>query len=194
MSEQAEIAEAIYRVLFIVADLRRDIEIYRGFFENEKDAQVMQSHFPEIGITIRKSVSTKLITGCAALFTDKRKSLGKENLSIEALINRSASFLSEETKEIHSEIKIIVEKMNLKDFRNRRIAHLDYELLMNKIQIEAVIKNESLDQILCLSEKLLQKLSIDINYMDGSRSFFYSKIDGTRSPQLFLSKLSQKTC
>jgi hypothetical protein len=147
--------------------------------------------FREIEATLRISISTRLIIGCAALFVDERKSCGKENLSIAALLDRSDSQVTNATIQIWNEITDIVNKMNLKDFRNKRLAHFDYDVLMGNRKIEAVVRSDKLSELLGLTEDLLHQLSSDISYNDGAKSFFYSKIDSAHSPQEFLRRISR---
>lgn len=188
------IAEAIYRMLFVLAELRRDLEVYRGLFEKREDGDIVQASFREIGESMRLGISTRLILGSAALFVDKRTSCGKENFSIKALLDRCKSELSKSSKEIASQIDTIVTEMNIRDFRNQRLAHFDYDVLMGKAKIESVIKNDKLDELLSLTESLLHQLSIDVKYVDGSKSYFYSKIDPSRAPNVFLQRIAKKIC
>lgn len=192
IKDSTEIADSIYKMLFIVADLRRDIEVYRGLFDSQEDVQILRNNFREIEATIRVSISTRLILGFAALFVDGRKSVGNENLSIEALINRSENNLSDSTKEILEKIKKIIEQMNIKDFRHKRLAHFDYNVLMGKRKIEATIPNDKLDEALQLAQDLLHQISLDIGYNDGATSYFYTPIPKERSPKEFLDRVSKK--
>lgn len=191
MIDSTEIADSIYKMLFIVADLRRNLEVYRGLFDSQEDAQILRNNFREIEATIRMSISTRLILAFAALFVDGYKSCGDENLSFEALIKRSENKLTESTREMWKDFKKIIEEMNIKDFRNKRLAHFDYDVLMGKKMIEASISSDKLDEVLHLAQDLLHQLSLDIGYLDGARSYFYSKIDVNRSPKKFIDRISK---
>ncbi|MDD5160466.1 MAG: hypothetical protein PHI47_10475 [Sulfuricurvum sp.] len=187
-----EIADSIYKMLYIVADLRRDLEIYRGLFDSKENEQILKNNFREIEATIRVSISTRLILGVAALFVDGRKSCGDENLSFKALLNRSENNLSDSTRKIWENIEKIIEQMKIKDFRNKRLAHFDYDVLMGKKMIEATIPNDKLDEALQLAQDLLHQISFDIGYLDGSKSYFYTPILKEHSPKEFLMRISKK--
>lgn len=190
--DSTEIADSINKMLFIVADLRRDLEVYQGLFDLKEDAQILKNNFCEIEVTIRVSISTRLILGFAALFVDGRKSCGNENLSIEALINRSENNLSDSTRKIWVNMEKIIEQMKIKDFRHKRLAHFDYDVLMGNEKIEANIPSDKLNEILLQTQKLLHQLSMDIGYLDGARSQFDIQIPVERSPKNFLLRISNK--
>lgn len=110
-----EIANSINKMLFIVADLRRDLEVYRGLFDSKEDAEILKNNFWEIEVTIRVSISTRLILGFTALLVDPWKSSPKrddENFSIKTLKERTQSQWTQKTKDIWKTIEKIVEEMN----------------------------------------------------------------------------------
>lgn len=193
--DSTEIVTVIYKMLFIVAELRRDLEVYRGLFDVQEDTQILINNFREIEATIRVGISTRLILGVTALLVDPWKSSLKkpdENFSIKTLKERIQSQWTQSAENIWKSIEGIVSEMNIKQFREKRLAHLDYELLMGKRKIEATILTDKLDEVLRLAQDLLHQISIDIGYSDGARSYFYTPIPKERSLKEFVDRISKK--
>lgn len=193
--DSTEIATVIHKMLFIVADLQRDLEVYRGLFDSKEDTQIFRNNFGEIEATLRVSISTKLILGVTALLVDPWKSSLKkpdENFSIKTLKERIQSQWTPETEKIWICIEEIVSVMNINQFRAKRLAHFDYDVLTGNRKIEATIPTEKLDEVLRLAQDLLHQISMDIGYSDGARSYFYTPIPKERSPKEFLDRISKK--
>ena len=104
--------------------------------------------------------------------TDPAKSCGKDNLSITRLLNH----VEDEIKEtLAIQIDVAVEKANFsRDWRNRRIAHNDLDLAMNR-QVEplAPASREKVKEAMVSITKVLNVISQ--HYMGSTTIFDLSK-------------------
>jgi hypothetical protein len=107
----------------------RWIEFVELYGEKESRLELMNKSAPFLFFTIQKVLWENLPLGITRI-TDPPKSRGKKNLTLTAL----PSFLLDNKfkKEVESELKQLdIEIGFCRDWRNRWIAHIDYELATN---------------------------------------------------------------
>lgn len=105
----------VLKMAHVLAKLQRTLDVYEGLFASKEEAAVIFQSFNEIGDSLKSALSTHLIIGCAAIFSDPEKSCGNENMSLKNLVSKHESSLGEDSQQLLGEIWESVEKMNLKN-------------------------------------------------------------------------------
>ncbi len=185
--------DQMYRMAWLVAELRSVLEIYRGFFEAPEDPEVFNVAFREIAATMQKSLSVRLIAGCAAVFTDPSSTCGDENMSFHNLHEKYRDKLSAEASALWVRISGIVSNMNLAKFRHKYVGHFGLnEHLSSGLAVQASITNDQLHELLVAGEALINMIIRDAGvYQPGNYLAFYQPIPESRSTAQFLRRLRQ---
>ena len=182
--------EQVNKMAFALAELQSNLEVYKGLFQEKEDAEVIFSQFQEIGSALKKSLSTNLIIGCAALFTDPDKSFGNENMSFYNLYEKHNDKLSTDTISLRESIDLIVKNMNLKTFRNKHVGHFGLDEKLGKQSVDANITTHNLEELMTKGQRLLNLIIRDAQLLPVGHSLaYYTPIPESRSVKRFLDRL-----
>lgn len=174
-----------------ISDLQVALDVFEGMFIGQKSADQIVIRFPEIGKSISAALITELIIGCAALFSDPPRSMGNENMSIENLRSKYLSVESSETKLIYEKLTAILKEMNIKDFRNKHVGHLDLNNALGITSVNRHISVNQLREVFTLAQKYLHSLGRESGLLLKTEYMaYYSVIPASRNTEVFLSQLS----
>ena len=177
----------IHRTASAIANLQITLDVYEGLFARKEDAAVILKDFRQIGGAIKKSLSTEIIVGCAALFSDPAQSFGNKNMSLDNLVSKYEATFSDETKKVKSEISALVEGMNLKTFRNKHIGHFGLPEMLGETTIERDITVMNVRELLEKAQTFINMIMHDSGSMPADESLaFYRRIPKDCSPGAFL--------
>lgn len=182
----------VNEMMFNLAELQSSLEVFKGLFLEKEDAEVLSSQFYEIGFALHKSLSTHLIIGCAALFTDPGtdKTSKNENLSFLNLYQKYNDKFSEETISLKNNIEKIIDCMNLKAFRNKYVGHFDLDHKLGNKSVVENITTHNLEELITKGQKLLNLIIRDAKLRPANNILaFYTPIPENRSVKRFLDRL-----
>ncbi|WP_286221231.1 hypothetical protein [Marinobacter apostichopi] len=180
----------VLKMAHVLAKLQRTLDVYEGLFASKEEAAVIFQSFNEIGDSLKSALSTHLIIGCAAIFSDPEKSCGNENMSLKNLVSKHESSLGEDSQQLLGEIWESVEKMNLKKFRNKHVGHFGLEECLGFKQVDRNITVQSVRSLLKRADLLINHLITDASILPQGESLaFYSKIPAPRGTDEFLKRL-----
>ena len=181
----------IHKTASTIAKIQTALDVYEGLFARKEDAERILKQFREIGESIKRSLSTQIIIGCAALFSDPAESFGNENMSFENLIKKYECDFSNETQIVKKQLFDLVAQMNLKVFRNKHVGHFGLDEMLGHNNIERDINVMNVRMLLDKSQIFLNMIIHDSGLMPENESLeFYRKISKTRSTAEFLKRLS----
>jgi hypothetical protein len=176
----------------VIAKLQTTLDVYEGLFVEIEDAEVTIKSFSEIGNSLKASLSTHIIIGCAAIFSDPEKSCGNENMSLKNIISKYEDKLSENTQKLKKVIFGLVTEMNLKTFRNKHVGHFGLEECLGYKKVERDITVDKVRLLLKKSQIFINMLIKDAELMpEGHSLAYYSEIPASRSTKKYLMRLSQ---
>ncbi|PVU67073.1 hypothetical protein C9E85_05395 [Plesiomonas shigelloides] len=174
----------------MIAQLQRTLDVYEGLFLRVQDAKIIMESFNEIGDTLKRSLSTHIIIGCAAIFSDSDKTCGHENMSLKNIISKHQHNFSEETKQLYNDIILLVDEMNLKNYRNKHVGHFGLDESLGNKQVKRDITTTNTRKLLESSQILLNDIINDSSLLPkGHIVAYYTPIPQRRAPQRFLEKL-----
>ncbi|WP_316674958.1 hypothetical protein [uncultured Tolumonas sp.] len=182
----------VNRMAFALAELQSCLDVYKGLFQEKEDADILFLEFREIGAALKKSLSTNLIIGCAALFTDPEKSFGSENMSFNNLYARYENKLAPDTNALRDNINKNLQLMNLKLFRNKLVGHFDLDAKLGKKLVDGYITTQALEDLIIDGQKMLNMIIRDAELRPtGNRLAFYTPISESRSVKHFLQRITK---
>ncbi len=76
----------VLKMASVIGEINTALDVYEGMYARKEDAEVTIRPFPEIGSTLKRALTTIIIIGCAALFSDPDKTCGNENMSLKNLV------------------------------------------------------------------------------------------------------------
>lgn len=180
----------ILKMAHVLAKLQRTLDVYEGLFASKDDAAVIFQRFNEIGDSLKSALSTHLIIGCAAIFTDPEKSCGNENMSLKNLVSKHESSLGHDSQRLLDEIWELVETMNLKIFRDKHIGHFGLEECLGFKIVDRDITVQNVRTLLKKADVLINCLIADAAILPQGESLaFYSAIPAQRGTVEFLKRL-----
>lgn len=178
------------KMAYEIAELQSALEVYRGFFEVKEEHDLFFSKFPEIGASLKKALSIKLIIGCAALLTDPHETKGDENMSLKNIYEKYKREFSPKTAELWANIETKTANMNLKKFRNKLVGHFSLDEKLGRKAVSAAITNQDIEELLLLSNQFLHSVIQDANSLkSGNILAYYTPIPARRSPKRLLEML-----
>jgi hypothetical protein len=174
-----------------ISDLQVALDVFEGMFIGQKNADQIVIPFPEIGKAISAALITELIIGCAAIFSDPPRSMGSENMSFENLRLKYLSVESSGTKLIYEQLTAILKAMNIKDFRNKHVGHLDLNNALGITSVNRHISVNQLREVFTLAQKYLHSLGRESGLLPKTAYMaYYSAIPDSRNTEVFLSKIN----
>lgn len=180
----------VLKMASVVAKLQTSLDVYEGMYARKEDAELTIRPFREIGNSLRAALSTHIIIGCAAIFSDPERSCGNENMSLQNLVSKHKSRLSQEALDLLKEITTLVDDMNLKKFRNKHVGHFDLEACLGYSDVKRNINVQNVRDLLRNALRFINLVIRDANLMEQGHSLaYYSKIPSSRSTGVFLSRL-----
>ena len=180
----------VLKMAHVLAKLQRTLDVYEGLFGSKEDAEVILQSFNEIGDSLKSALATHLIIGCAAIFSDPEKSCGNENMSLRNLVAKHEGSLGKDSQRLLNDIWELVEKMNLKTFRNKHVGHFGLEECLGYSQVDRDITVQSVRSLLKKADLLINYLIADASIMpEGHYLAYYSKIPTPRGTDEFLKRL-----
>ena len=181
----------IHKTASTIAKIQSTLDVYEGLFARKEDAEKILTHFQEIGEAIKRSLSTEIIIGCAALFSDPDKSCGNENMSFKNLISKYECKFSNETQKGKNQIFNLIAQMNLKKFRNKHVGHFGLDEMLGNNHIIRDITVMNVRELLNKAQIFLNMIIHDSGLMPQNESLnFYRKISESRSTAEFLKRLT----
>lgn len=181
--------DQVNKMAFALADLRSSLDVYKGLFHNEEDVKIIRSQFQEISLVLQKSLSVKLIIGCAALFTDPPASFRRDNMSFKNLYCKHSNKLSDDAHLLFEDIRHTAESVDLKNFRNRHVGHFDLDEKLSDEWSPKKITTHDLENLINSGERLLNLIIRDAKLRPAGHVLEYcNQIPESRSTKLFLDR------
>lgn len=184
----------VLKMASVIADLQTTLDVYEGLFFSEDTNNSALNDFRRVGHVLKKSLETRIIIGCAAIFSDPskpKKEGSDENMSFDNLADRHKINLSDESQKLLAGIRAAIKEMGLKDYRNKHIGHFDLDVYLGKKSIEHGITINKIRVVLTKSQELINRIITDCRLLpDGHKLSFYSKIPKNQSPTELLRRLN----
>ena len=180
----------VIKMASVVGKLNTTLDVYEGLFGHKSDAQLTIRPYPEIGLSIKSSLITQIIIGCAALFSDPEKTCGNENMSLKNLVSKHKHTFEDDTRNLYENIKNLVSEMNLKVFRNKHVGHFDLEACLGYAEIDRDITVDKVRKLLTMAASFINMVIRDAKLMEEGHSLSYSPtIPTSRNTKVFLEAL-----
>ncbi len=153
----------------------RWIEFVELYGTKETRLELMNRSAPFLFFTIQKVLWENLLLGISRI-TDPPISMGKRNMTLTAI----PTFLTDDNfkKEIENDLKeLMVESMFCRDWRNRWIAHLDYELATDRDNAKPL--ETGTRKKLKIAIKRIHSIynKVEFEYLETTTGFEYLKSD-----------------
>ena len=114
-------------------------------------------------------------------------------MSFNNLYKKHEGKFAAQTIALRREIDSIVNKMNLKVFRNKYVGHFGLDENLGQNKIAASITNNELKNLLGKSQKLINMIITDAGLRPKGHSLaYYTEIPEKRSTSVFLNRLYEK--
>lgn len=180
--------EQFHCIGLITADIQHTLDVLEGLFIGKLKEDSIETNFPEVGKVIFDSLVIRVIVGCAALFSDPDISCGRENMSLKNLHIKHGGNEKECTNSLFEKIKTIVDEMNIKQYRNRYIAHFDLTELTggNGNMTKRNITIKKLKELCSLSQEYIQLLGWESGIFKNTEHMsYYAQIPPHRGTDIF---------
>lgn len=179
----------VLKMATVIGEINTALDVYEGMYARKEDAEVTICLFPEIGTSLKRALTTHIIIGCAALFSDPDKTCGNENMSLKNLVSKYEQNFKCDTLTLYQEIETLVSDMNLKIFRNKHVGHFDLEACLGYVQIQRDITVGKVRELLAKSATFINLVIRDANLMENGQSLSYSpSIPKSRGTNEFLER------
>ena len=180
----------VLKMASVIGEINTALDVYEGMYARKEDAEIIIRPFPEIGSSIKRALTTHIIIGCAALFSDPDKTGSNENMSLKNLVSKYEQSFKSDTLTLYQEIETLLSDMNLKIFRNKHIGHFDLEACLGNVQIPRDITVDLVRELLAKSATFINLVIRDANLMENGHSLSYSpSIPNSRGTNEFLGRL-----
>lgn len=182
----------VFKMASAMAKLQTTLDVYEGLFAKKEDAEITIMPFYEIGSSLKLALTTHIIIGCAAIFSDPIKTCGNENMSLKNIVAKHEDKFSDMTLALKNEIFDLVIEMNLKTYRNKHVGHFGLKECLGYEEVDRDITVDNVRLLLQKSQVFINKVIQDAGIMpEGHSLAYYSKIPESRSTTKFLRRLNE---
>jgi hypothetical protein len=125
----------IYRYISEALRIRRAIQVFSEFFENDTSIDALSKDPIEIGFMIQRSMHDEILISLTRLFDTDAYTRGKttyEYLSQRNLLESYSSSITPEIAALREETAKLWADVSIRDYRDLRVAHNDKSILTGR--------------------------------------------------------------
>lgn len=163
MFDIREAATDIALFLSFATDIKREAVLYEEMFCNDQTVAIANQTFPDTLSVVRRCVFVSVLTRLSAMF-DPPVSMKRENFSFAYLRDKYSQFFGPELELDANEIEEQIERLQIKSFRNKLIAHHDRLAVFGDEEYVHKIEQGDLPELL---ESIIELFSSLIDRMPG---------------------------
>ncbi|GAB2873865.1 hypothetical protein ACCI51_06200 [Microbulbifer echini] len=162
--------------------IRRVVQTYLELFIDKHSVETLTNTASEVFAIIQRSMHDEILISLSRLYE------GKEQLSQYSLVSKYKEVLTDSLEELKLQTGELFEKLDLKDYRNSKVAHNSREVYpFNGKIIKHSIDSEILISLLETSQKLIIGIKLELG-KNSLPVMINEKYEGKGS------KLVQKLC
>jgi len=140
------------RYIAEITRIRRTIQIYIELFTTKDSVNVLTKFSSNVFSVIQRSMHDEIVISLSRLY-DGKGDKKRENLSQLNLVSKHENVLTEKLKKIRQETTNLLNLINIKSYRDTKVAHNNKDTLTGK---NGVVKhNMNSEEIIVLLEKSL---------------------------------------
>ena len=124
MFDIREAARDIAFFLSFATDIKREAVLYEQMFCSEDTVKIANQTFPDTLSVVKRCMFVSVLTRLSAMF-DPPASMGRDNFSFAYLRKKYSQFFGPELDLDAKAIEDQIERLQIKSFRNKLIAHHD---------------------------------------------------------------------
>jgi len=151
--------EDLDRYIVEITRVRRNVQIYIELFCSNDSVKILTDFSPDIFKVFQRTLHDDIVLSVARLFYgDKFENNGKklEYLTQYNIMNKHKNILTDELKKLRKKTTELLEKIDIKNYRDLKIAHNDKDtMLLKNGVIKHNIDTESISSLLEKSCKLI---------------------------------------
>ncbi|WP_426214738.1 hypothetical protein [Pseudomonas sp. DWRC2-2] len=135
-----------------ISDIRREVQLYEQLYCFSASTDILNRNLTPVFSIIQKSMFISILTRISAVFDSK--SFGSDNnLSLDFLEHKYREFASEALLSEFNELKGFYRKLNIKNYRNKLIAHNDLATVFGESSVSHTIKDGDIMSLLKSTHK-----------------------------------------
>lgn len=126
-----------------VVDVSREIQLFEQIYCSDDSAMLNQTKLADVFGIIQRSMFISILTRVAALF-DSKACRGDKNLSVAHLASTYEAYETQEVRDLRLALLEKYTLVQIKDFRNKLIAHNDLATVIGDNSVSHNIKSGDL--------------------------------------------------
>ncbi|CAI8736364.1 HEPN_AbiU2 domain-containing protein [Pseudomonas sp. IT-P44] len=147
MFDLEEALRELSRYNSYITDIRREVLLYEQLYCSEDSLAIINANLMDVFKIVQKSMFVSILTRVSAVFDSK--SFGSDpNLSLDYFEYKYREFASEKLLNDFEAIKGRYKALNIKNFRDKLIAHNDQKTIFGDSSITHSIKNGDVMKLL----------------------------------------------
>jgi len=189
-SQAVETAKAIAKVWMA-------LNVHEELFCKPSEVKKLWGGCPRIAQAINQAVIADITIGCAAIFSDQAGEGDRQNLSLINFYKTYSHLLpaNSQVDQRMEDIAKLVNKMGLRDYRNKIAAHYDLRVKLGERSITAEINVDNLRELLNYGRSVLSEITFIAGLVldkDGNKcSLDYCHSLSSREAELFLGRITE---
>lgn len=147
MFDLEEALRELSRYNSYITDIRREVMLFEQLYCSEDSLAIINANLMDVFKIVQRSMFVSILTRVSAVF-DSKSFRSDPNLSLDYFEDKYREFASEKLLNDFEAIKGRYEAMNIKNFRNKLIAHNDQKTIFGESSITHSIENGDLMKLL----------------------------------------------